>query len=271
MRGFAGSTHAGPDHPRGSRYILKDYTEGRLLYSHPPPGGWGITQSSLAASSSNKLEFDNVLLPSIQRYHQSAPSLPRIDCDTQATASSTPLNSAASAVSPELLSLFSRSDPMPVADAVRKESESESESDASDNDGTNSLDAELAASFVRKIVLLPDNPTSACTSASGASTSASGAGTSIGISSAKHAASTSTLPDGTNVAQKHRRAPRIAGMGKHGLLKKGRRPIDPYGCEAAADAANRNWHRAEVAAVVEGSSALGVTLLAPAGAPCSTY
>lgn len=32
------STHAGPDHPRGARVILRDYVEGRLPYAHPPPG-----------------------------------------------------------------------------------------------------------------------------------------------------------------------------------------------------------------------------------------
>lgn len=39
-RGLMGATHAGCDHPRGSRILLRDYTEGRLLYAHPPPGGW---------------------------------------------------------------------------------------------------------------------------------------------------------------------------------------------------------------------------------------
>jgi large subunit GTPase 1 len=37
MRGFMAATHAGPDHPRGSRTVLKDYLSGKLLFVHPPP------------------------------------------------------------------------------------------------------------------------------------------------------------------------------------------------------------------------------------------
>ena len=36
-RGFMGS-HGRPDEPRSSRYILKDYVNGKLLHCHPPPG-----------------------------------------------------------------------------------------------------------------------------------------------------------------------------------------------------------------------------------------
>ncbi|XP_062412731.1 large subunit GTPase 1 homolog [Sardina pilchardus] len=36
MRGFM-TTHGQPDQPRSSRYILKDYVSGKLLYCHPPP------------------------------------------------------------------------------------------------------------------------------------------------------------------------------------------------------------------------------------------
>ncbi len=32
------TSHGQPDGPRSARYILKDYVNGRLLYSHPPPG-----------------------------------------------------------------------------------------------------------------------------------------------------------------------------------------------------------------------------------------
>eukprot|EP01138_Halocafeteria_seosinensis_P013067 gb/GECG01013345.1/.p1 GENE.gb/GECG01013345.1/~~gb/GECG01013345.1/.p1 ORF type:complete len:812 (+),score=145.72 gb/GECG01013345.1/:1-2436(+) len=37
-RGFMAAAHAGPDHPRGARVILKDYVEGRLPFAHLPPG-----------------------------------------------------------------------------------------------------------------------------------------------------------------------------------------------------------------------------------------
>ncbi|CAH2247872.1 large subunit GTPase 1 homolog [Pelobates cultripes] len=37
MRGFM-TAHGQPDQPRSSRYILKDFVTGKLLYCHPPPG-----------------------------------------------------------------------------------------------------------------------------------------------------------------------------------------------------------------------------------------
>ncbi|XP_066503867.1 large subunit GTPase 1 homolog [Hoplias malabaricus] len=36
MRGFM-TAHGQPDQPRSSRYVLKDYVSGKLLYCHPPP------------------------------------------------------------------------------------------------------------------------------------------------------------------------------------------------------------------------------------------
>ena len=39
-RGFMGASHSGPDHARAARVLLKDYTEGKLLYAHAPAGGW---------------------------------------------------------------------------------------------------------------------------------------------------------------------------------------------------------------------------------------
>ncbi|MGH0149126.1 UNVERIFIED_CONTAM: hypothetical protein FKN15_015064 [Acipenser sinensis] len=36
MRGFM-TAHGQPDQPRSSRYVLKDYVNGKLLYCHPPP------------------------------------------------------------------------------------------------------------------------------------------------------------------------------------------------------------------------------------------
>jgi len=37
-RGFTKSVQGNPDEARAARYVLKDYTSGRLLYCHPPPG-----------------------------------------------------------------------------------------------------------------------------------------------------------------------------------------------------------------------------------------
>jgi large subunit GTPase 1 len=37
-RGFAKSVQGNPDEARASRYILKDYVQGKLLYVEPPTG-----------------------------------------------------------------------------------------------------------------------------------------------------------------------------------------------------------------------------------------
>eukprot|EP00944_MAST-04C_sp_MAST-4C-sp1_P002634 g2634.t1 len=37
-RGYMGENHSGPDEARGSRYILKDFVEGKILWCCPPPG-----------------------------------------------------------------------------------------------------------------------------------------------------------------------------------------------------------------------------------------
>ena len=73
MRGFMASTHAGPDHPRAARVLLKDYCEGKIAYCHPPPLGWAAPPAQPAkgaphapAASRVTLE-DNVLLPAVDR------------------------------------------------------------------------------------------------------------------------------------------------------------------------------------------------------------
>ena len=106
MRGFMASTHAGADHPRAARTILKDYCEGKLVYCHPPPSGWANTSSLVSSTSSSSsllaapsnissssysrvtLE-DNVLLPTQQKQHQrinaSLPTVSPIRVSSQAT------------------------------------------------------------------------------------------------------------------------------------------------------------------------------------------
>lgn len=37
-RGLMAANHGGPNHPAGARILLRDYVEGRLAYSHAPPG-----------------------------------------------------------------------------------------------------------------------------------------------------------------------------------------------------------------------------------------
>jgi len=49
-RGFTKSVQGNPDEARAARYVLKDYTAGRLLYCHPPP--------EVDAEEFNKENFD---------------------------------------------------------------------------------------------------------------------------------------------------------------------------------------------------------------------
>jgi len=49
-RGFTKSVQGNPDEARAARYVLKDYTSGKLLYCHPPP--------EIDAKEFNKENFD---------------------------------------------------------------------------------------------------------------------------------------------------------------------------------------------------------------------
>lgn len=51
-RGIMANTHAGGDHSRAARMLLKDYVRGKLLYCHPPPVG--RTPESVANAPSSK-------------------------------------------------------------------------------------------------------------------------------------------------------------------------------------------------------------------------
>jgi len=107
MRGFMASTHAGADHPRAARTILKDYCEGKLVYCHPPPSGWAnaayslMSSPSLTAPSNNSSSSysrvtleDNVLLPTQQKQQQqqrlnaNLPTVSPIRVSSQATSAS---------------------------------------------------------------------------------------------------------------------------------------------------------------------------------------
>ena len=56
MRGFMTSSGV-PDCPRASRYIMKDYLKGKLLYCHPPPGSSGANfeQSKVSDKVLNRI------------------------------------------------------------------------------------------------------------------------------------------------------------------------------------------------------------------------
>lgn len=56
-RGFRTSGFGNPDESRASRYILKDYVQGKLLYCHPPPTFNGSTEEF---NSNNEYSIINI-------------------------------------------------------------------------------------------------------------------------------------------------------------------------------------------------------------------
>ena len=165
-----------------------------------------------------------MLLPSVQRYHRGPATDPQshdgVSLSLGATLAEAPDNSTDIAL-------------VPVC--------GDEEEESGDDSDISSLDEEIAASFVRKVVLAPP-------------LAVAGVSAAIGSELGSPGIKANALLAETSPQQKQKRAPRAPGMGRHGRLKKGRRPADPYGCEIAADAANRSWHRAEVAAVVVGGA-----------------
>jgi large subunit GTPase 1 len=65
-RGFARSGQGNPDESRAARYILKDYVNAKLLFSHPPPG--------ILADAFNSQSRDFILDSLIQAKKKRAPS-----------------------------------------------------------------------------------------------------------------------------------------------------------------------------------------------------
>jgi len=57
MRGYMTSSGQ-PDCPRASRYVIKDYLKGKLLYCHPPPG---IFARNFEQSQASKIVLDRIL------------------------------------------------------------------------------------------------------------------------------------------------------------------------------------------------------------------
>lgn len=170
-------------------------------------------------------DFDNVLLPSVQRHHQQP---------------------ATESVGRSVHFSVDESEPVTKPTGFAGNGGSSSGSDERDGlrgvDDAGRIDAGLDGamhelSFVRKI--LPAALSVTSTAKAPVSKSPSAAGLAPAVTD-------NTAPSQQEQA---RRVPRAPGLGKHGRLKKGRRPHDPYGCEAAADAANRSWHRSEIAAV----------------------
>ena len=60
-RGFMRSGQGNPDEARAARYVLKDYVNGKLLYSHPPPG--------VSEKEYNRTTHENAVLRLIGKKH----------------------------------------------------------------------------------------------------------------------------------------------------------------------------------------------------------
>ena len=355
MRGFAAQTHGGFDHPRGSRVLLKDYCEGRLLYAHPPPPGWAawltdagaqtatagaIAARAAAAAAQANAEattarnrrnaaraaeagrFENVLLPAVQRRHNTTgdakggaavrfaaaasaaaggltglthaldtPSKQpaQTTITAQSAASGRRVGKAAEAAVfldeddiEEVLDDGDDDDNVEWSDDGSAKSGNESDSDESDGNDTDKilevddddddgevdekdsddgsgadvgddsveLDADVLRAFTRVVPVstatavvradIRGNPDFAIATADAALQAAA-----LLRNSAGPAAAGVPTPE-------PRRAPKVAGIGRFGRPRKGARAADPYGCEAAADVANRRYDLGEVAAVVAG-------------------
>jgi ribosome biogenesis GTPase A len=283
-RGFmASGPAAGGDHPRGSRILLKDYCEGRLVYAHPPPGGWleapAVAAARKAAGYGSKVSFsDNVLLPSAARRHATAAAIAYVPPPAVPAPAMTSVegfrvveeaeegSEDSDSMDEEDLLAFAkvvvvRKRPTEVVE--EEDSEEEKEEEEEEDSEEEEEEEEEGATGGRRVVR-----------GLGASFPANDASTAGGSSSALPF--TTTVLAGRDVLSAavptpaDRRAPRERGLGVHGRRAKGvhrtARELDPYGTEAAADAASRRYIAGEIAAVAAGPATVDVAALVAEGA-----
>jgi ribosome biogenesis GTPase A len=112
---------------------------------------------------------------------------------------------------------------------VQEEYEEESVEEDEAEDGSEELDEETLRQFSR-VVVLDEHPRANENSPEDSSEAAP-----LSLGEPKPA-----------------RQARVRGIGRHGKLKKGARPSDPYGTQAAADSANRKYEQTEIEAVSRG-------------------
>jgi len=289
------AAHAGPDHPRGARVLLKDYCEGRLLYSHPPPGGWrafmpvavlpaaaaagaletvdeasdrATAPASLAtagaggevAGAAGSRAIDNVLLPRAAHRHDTSAA-------TAAAAAATVVGGASSAVRRAGDGVAAAA----AAAAAHVDDDGQSSEGSLADDGE--LDIETLRAFGRKVVVQRKRGGGDEDDDGGGDDDddddeegeegdehdggrgghgAVRAGEEAEESGARRAAAVAA--DKRNKKERDLVKPRRRRKGEH-------REMDPYGTSAVADAANRLYMMAEMAAVavvpamLEGASA----------------
>lgn len=267
------AAHSGTDHPRGARILLKDYCEGRLLYCHPPPGGWdaylpdetahvdtgvtevpaellvpGSTKGVAHAGSSKSSRFDNVLLPKAANRH-SAPA---------------PKDISSLVRTPLVASTAVASASGTAAAAVEAGGDDDASSEGSlVEEGEVALDNDALRSFSRKIavevVVEEEEGSEGSSGEEEEEAEENNTGAGAGAGEGGEGSKTFTV---ARIPKKER------GLLKNRRLRKGEaHEVDPYGTSKAADAAVRLYHLAEIAAVTSGPIMSGDIPLAAPPAP----
>jgi hypothetical protein len=265
------SAHAGPDLPRGARIILKDYCEGRLIYSHPPPGGWGkwcpaVVDPLEALDASAVLEGADPPLPS-----SLLPSPPL----SSAPSKSGRITFSDNVLLPKAANRHNAAlDPAPRLPSHSTEQRSEEERGEEDEEEMDDeLDEETLRAFSRKVVLPAqveeeeednegtEDDNEEESGEEGRGEEGRGEMPSAAADAAVHGKTRSTASSATGA----RYPKKQRGLMKDRRRRKGEgREEDPYGTSAAADAASRPYHLAEVASVTSGpiGSAAGYASIA---------
>ena len=270
MRGFAAAVHSGWDHPRGSRILLKDFCEGKLVYCHPPPGGSWVAHLAGSVLPAAPKAIENVLLASVVQKKV----IQRITGLGALSAAAATVISAA--VIPVVLPVkVAVEDDESTSDKDEDGDEDEEEGfnktndcdDDGDDDSSELDEADLLA--FSRVVMIPRG-------ARGGEEEVKGGGEEDGedgeASSEEEedrhglrgggggdaSTTTSGMIAPPRVSQRVPREKGLTGRSGRGPGgKKGSRDPDPYGTARAADAANRKEFVAEVLKVAEGAVMTG--------------
>jgi ribosome biogenesis GTPase A len=322
MRGFMGQTHAGYDHARSARILLKDYCEGRVIYCHPPPGGWSgwlapdaawhasdaaARSDGIGGSGSAVEPLDggdaaaprpgggsgggggggngpalNVLKSASQLRHHAAAAAaaalapaagggqPALTPAAQAALSQ--LESAHAAQAAHAAAAAAAASTAALAAGGGGGDDSDDDDDeAADSDDLDGLDEATLRQFGRVIIgaaprAQPAGAAAAAAKPPGRSGEQQGEGEEeeeeeeepvVTVTTDAHGMTVMRTDAELGLRAKKLKAPKLKGLGRHGSLRKGARPADPYGTEAAADAANRSYYQNEIAASAAGPATTG--------------
>ena len=261
MRGFAAAVHSGWDHPRGSRILLKDFCEGKLVYCHPPPGGsWSahLAGAAILPTAAAPRAIENVLLASVVQ-KKKATQAERVVINEpvviqSAAISSTLVAAAAAAAAATIATDDEETDDESLLSQVNEAEDSTSELD----------EADLLA--FSRVVLIPrgeereeedddDDESDEEEEEEEEEENTLGRGVRGGDASTTTASIMIAPPRVSQRAPREKGLTGRSGRGPGG--KKGSRDPDPYGTARAADAANRKEFVAEVLKVAEGAVMTG--------------